>query len=253
MTILVCSILSLSLSSSNNNNSNFLDILLPPAALAQEGEQQRGSGDDSFSNNNGDGTSSGSDDINYITYWEPNGYFSLEVPDSWTTRQAEANHDVETATAVLLCPPAGCAEANVQLFAYLSTSGSFFPSGNTDPEEVFKGLVKYNEAQGFNYESSKISETKDHSAPLYTTEFDYVDDSGQNMHGNGVYVLSKLGILWEAAFIAKQDNWDPYKPIFQHMISTISPLYPSIAYCHENRTQFFRMEMKRTCMFFLQY
>jgi hypothetical protein len=165
-------------------------------------------------------------------------FYVYGLPDDWTKVQQDPYIDsVQTASASAFCPSQGCGEASLQLFAYLSTPGSFFPTGATaQPQEVFQGIIDYNEGTGMH--ATQVLPL-DGSDPAVIVQVEAMDDQGQKMRGLSNYILSEqLGVLWEISYLSKDANWDYYFPIFQQIKDTIQVLYPTDPYviCHENQT-----------------
>lgn len=163
-------------------------------------------------------------------------YFAVSVPDGWIrVQEAPYIHNVETVYASRYCPPEGCGEASLSLYAFLSTPGSFFPTGRTaQPKDVFQGIIDYNEGIGVHAIEMIPLKTPD---PQVAVTVETIDDQGQRMTGMSFYLLSEqLGVLWERTFYAKEGSWDYYYPIFTQIQSALKPLYPTEVLCHENHT-----------------
>ena len=162
-------------------------------------------------------------------------YFAVDIPDGWTQVQADPIDGVETASAAQFCPPEGCGEAEVQLFAYLPTSGSFFPTGRTaQPKDVFQGIIDYNEGIGVHAIEVTPIETPD---PQVAVRVETTDDQGQKWNGMSFYQLSEQrDVLWERTFYAKEGSGDHYWDIFPQIQRALKLFSPNEVPRHENLT-----------------
>jgi hypothetical protein len=166
------------------------------------------------------------------------GFFYLTAPDGWTKMQIQPYIDgIETVSAAEFCAPEGCGEASLQLYAYLSTPGSFFPPGGAaQPEQVFQGIVDYSEGLGIDTTQVVPIEGPNPQVDVY---IEGIDDQGQKMKGFSDLLLSEQpSVLYEATFFTKEANWDHYYPIFLDIQKTIKAVYPTDlnVICHESQT-----------------
>jgi hypothetical protein len=126
------------------------------------------------------------------------GFFYLTAPDGWTKMQIQPYIDgIETVSAAEFCAPEGCGEASLQLYAYLSTPGSFFPPGGAaQPEQVFQGIVDYSEGLGIDTTQVVPIEGPNPQVDVY---IEGIDDQGQKMKGfSDLLLLEQPSVLYVA-------------------------------------------------------
>jgi hypothetical protein len=149
----------------------------------------------------------------FAVFTDPSG-LTAEAPSDW---KESRNGDA----IVLSCP--GCS-SSIIIYAWSPSPGSFFPSSDTTPEQVFNNLLRSNQQQipGIQYIDAKMS-NDGVSMPAAVTIYKIADPQGgsqSNVIGLGAYVLAR-GHLYEYEFAAAPQDWSAFKPIMKHFIATL--------------------------------